>query len=55
MKEYRDDVRARALAHGRKPDDCKVLFLVSPILGDSRGGGARSGRRSAGPAAADPE
>jgi alkanesulfonate monooxygenase SsuD/methylene tetrahydromethanopterin reductase-like flavin-dependent oxidoreductase (luciferase family) len=22
-------------AHGRKPDDCKVLFLVSPILGDT--------------------
>jgi FMN-dependent oxidoreductase (nitrilotriacetate monooxygenase family) len=32
MKEYRDDVRAKMLAHGRKPDDCKVLFLVSPIL-----------------------
>src|SRR6266851_1017027 len=33
MKAYRDDVRARMEAHGRKPDDCKVLFLVSPILG----------------------
>jgi long-chain alkane monooxygenase len=35
MKAYRDDVRARMVAHGRKPDDCKVLFLVSPILGDT--------------------
>jgi FMN-dependent oxidoreductase (nitrilotriacetate monooxygenase family) len=33
MKEYRDDVRARAEAQGRKPDDVKVLFLVSPVLG----------------------
>lgn len=35
MKAYRDDMRARLVAHGRKPDDCKVLFLVSPILGDT--------------------
>jgi alkanesulfonate monooxygenase SsuD/methylene tetrahydromethanopterin reductase-like flavin-dependent oxidoreductase (luciferase family) len=35
MKAYRDDVRARMEVHGRKPDDCKVLFLVSPILGDT--------------------
>ena len=35
MKAYRDDVRARMAMHGRKPDDCKVLFLVSPILGDT--------------------
>jgi long-chain alkane monooxygenase len=33
MKEYRDDVRARAIAQGRNPDDIKVLFLISPILG----------------------
>lgn len=33
MKEYRDDVRARMAANGRDPDDCKVLFVVSPILG----------------------
>jgi FMN-dependent oxidoreductase (nitrilotriacetate monooxygenase family) len=35
MKEYRDDIRARMEAHGRKPDDCKVLFLVSPVLGNT--------------------
>jgi FMN-dependent oxidoreductase (nitrilotriacetate monooxygenase family) len=35
MKSYRDDVRARMEQHGRKPDDCKVLFLVSPILAET--------------------
>jgi FMN-dependent oxidoreductase (nitrilotriacetate monooxygenase family) len=33
MKAYRDDVRARAAAQGRNPDDIKVLFVVSPVLG----------------------
>jgi len=36
MKEFRDDVRARAVSIGRDPDTIKVLFLASPILGDSR-------------------
>ncbi|MHB8691228.1 MAG: NtaA/DmoA family FMN-dependent monooxygenase [Solirubrobacteraceae bacterium] len=35
MKEYRDDIRARMEAIGRNPDDCKVLFIISPILGDT--------------------
>jgi FMN-dependent oxidoreductase (nitrilotriacetate monooxygenase family) len=35
MKAYRDDIRNRMEAMGRKPDDCKVLFLVSPIVGDT--------------------
>jgi FMN-dependent oxidoreductase (nitrilotriacetate monooxygenase family) len=35
MKEYRDDVRARAKAHGRNPDDIKVLFLVTPVLAET--------------------
>jgi alkanesulfonate monooxygenase SsuD/methylene tetrahydromethanopterin reductase-like flavin-dependent oxidoreductase (luciferase family) len=33
MKAYCDDVRARMAAYGRKPDDCKALFLMLPILG----------------------
>ncbi|UFN49842.1 NtaA/DmoA family FMN-dependent monooxygenase [Roseomonas sp. OT10] len=33
MKAYRDDVRERMARFGRNPDHCKVLFLVSPILG----------------------
>ena len=37
MKEYRDDISARMLAHGRKPTDAKVLFLVEPILGETTG------------------
>src|SRR5580698_6724662 len=35
MKAYRDDVRARMAAAGRDPDSCKVLFLVSPIFGET--------------------
>jgi FMN-dependent oxidoreductase (nitrilotriacetate monooxygenase family) len=36
MKAYRDDIRARLAENGRDPDSCKVMFLVSPILGDTR-------------------
>ena len=36
MKWYRDDVRARAAADGRNPDDIKVLFLIYPILADTK-------------------
>jgi FMN-dependent oxidoreductase (nitrilotriacetate monooxygenase family) len=32
-KAYRDDVRAKAAAAGRNPDDIKVLFLAAPIIG----------------------
>jgi alkanesulfonate monooxygenase SsuD/methylene tetrahydromethanopterin reductase-like flavin-dependent oxidoreductase (luciferase family) len=32
MKEYRDDIRARTAQIGRNPDDCKVLFVVSPTV-----------------------
>jgi FMN-dependent oxidoreductase (nitrilotriacetate monooxygenase family) len=35
MEAYRDDVRARMLAHGRDPDSCKVLFMVAPIVGET--------------------
>ncbi|WP_263999824.1 NtaA/DmoA family FMN-dependent monooxygenase [Mycobacterium yunnanensis] len=35
MVAYRDDVRARAQSAGRNPDDIKVLFLLTPVLGDS--------------------
>jgi FMN-dependent oxidoreductase (nitrilotriacetate monooxygenase family) len=36
MKEYRDDIRARAKKHGRNPDDVKVLFLVVPTLAETK-------------------
>ena len=35
MKAYRDDIRARIEGHGRKPDDCKVLFLIAPVVGET--------------------
>ena len=35
MKAYRDDVRARATAAGRNPDDIKVLFLIYPCIGET--------------------
>jgi alkanesulfonate monooxygenase SsuD/methylene tetrahydromethanopterin reductase-like flavin-dependent oxidoreductase (luciferase family) len=35
MKEYRDDISARMLTHGRKPSDAKILFLVRPVLGET--------------------
>jgi FMN-dependent oxidoreductase (nitrilotriacetate monooxygenase family) len=35
MKAFRDDIRLRMEGLGRKPDDCKVLFLVSPVVDDT--------------------
>ncbi|MBM9469456.1 NtaA/DmoA family FMN-dependent monooxygenase [Nakamurella leprariae] len=35
MKEFRDDMSRRLIAHGRKPQDAKVLFLVNPVLADT--------------------
>ena len=37
MKKYRDDVRGYMEAAGRKPDECKVLYLISPIIGATEG------------------
>jgi FMN-dependent oxidoreductase (nitrilotriacetate monooxygenase family) len=35
MKAYRQNIRARLAEHGRHPDDCKILFLISPIVADT--------------------
>lgn len=35
MKAYRDDIHARLISIGRKPEDCKVMYIVTPVLGDS--------------------
>ncbi|MGB3484750.1 MAG: NtaA/DmoA family FMN-dependent monooxygenase [Mycobacterium sp.] len=35
MKGYRDDIRARAAALGRNPDDIKLMFCVSPVIGST--------------------
>jgi FMN-dependent oxidoreductase (nitrilotriacetate monooxygenase family) len=45
MKEYRDDIRARMTAIGRDPDDCKVLFLVSPIVAPTEAEARAEARR----------
>lgn len=35
MKDYRDDIRDRMARNGRDPSNCKVLYVVSPIVGDT--------------------
>jgi alkanesulfonate monooxygenase SsuD/methylene tetrahydromethanopterin reductase-like flavin-dependent oxidoreductase (luciferase family) len=35
MKQYREDLRATMAEIGRDPDQCKVLFLISPILAET--------------------
>jgi FMN-dependent oxidoreductase (nitrilotriacetate monooxygenase family) len=35
MKEYREDISRRALEHGRKPSDIKILFITSFVVSDS--------------------
>jgi FMN-dependent oxidoreductase (nitrilotriacetate monooxygenase family) len=32
MRDLRADMHRRLQAHGRKPDDLKILFLVSPVI-----------------------
>lgn len=54
MKAYRDDVRARARAHGRDPDSVKVLFLVSPVLGETHQAAVDRRRQAQEEAAANP-
>jgi FMN-dependent oxidoreductase (nitrilotriacetate monooxygenase family) len=48
MKEYRDDMSRRLIAHGREPSDVKILFLVDPVLADTdRGARAKQERKRA--------
>jgi alkanesulfonate monooxygenase SsuD/methylene tetrahydromethanopterin reductase-like flavin-dependent oxidoreductase (luciferase family) len=35
MKAFRDDIRQRAAKFGRNPDDIKVLYLFSPVMGET--------------------
>ena len=35
LKTYRDKVRATISSSGRNPDDCKVLFVVSPTVAET--------------------
>lgn len=54
MKAYREDVRTRAAALGRDPDDVKVMFIVSPILGATQEEALERARRRREAVAADP-
>ena len=47
MRAYRDDLRGRAVAAGRDPDGCKVLFMVAPILGQTAADAAEARARRA--------
>ena len=35
MKAYREDLSNRMAGFGRKPSDCKVLYLITPVLGET--------------------
>jgi long-chain alkane monooxygenase len=35
MKELREDMQRRLVADGRGPGDCKILFLVTPVIGET--------------------
>jgi len=54
MKEYRDDVRAQAIGHGRTPDDVKVLFLANVTVGETDEDAQRQYVAAAAAAYADP-
>jgi FMN-dependent oxidoreductase (nitrilotriacetate monooxygenase family) len=36
VREYREDISHYMIAAGRNPDDCKVLYLINPILGETQ-------------------
>ncbi|MBV8839705.1 MAG: NtaA/DmoA family FMN-dependent monooxygenase [Alphaproteobacteria bacterium] len=36
MKQYREDIRSRMTQAGRDPESCKVLFLISPIIAETK-------------------
>lgn len=35
LKDFRNDIRERMVKFGRDPDEAKVMFLISPVLGDT--------------------
>lgn len=36
MKEYRTDMNKRLVAHGRRPEDCKILYTLTPVFGETQ-------------------
>lgn len=45
MRAYRDKVRSRAADFGRDPDDVRVLYMVTPILGETEDDARRNAER----------
>ncbi|MDF2444660.1 MAG: hypothetical protein JWR01_2863, partial [Subtercola sp.] len=45
MREYRDDIRSRAAANGREPDDVKVMYIIQPVLGETQADADELARR----------
>ncbi|OZF06384.1 FMNH2-dependent monooxygenase [Rhodococcus sp. 14-2686-1-2] len=45
MRAYRDTIRSRAAGFGRNPDDVKVLYMVTPILGETEKDARRRAER----------
>jgi FMN-dependent oxidoreductase (nitrilotriacetate monooxygenase family) len=35
LKAYRQDMSQRLIASGRKPTDCKLMYLILPVLGET--------------------
>ena len=35
MKDYRDDISRQMIEAGRDPKDCKVMYLVNPVVADT--------------------
>jgi FMN-dependent oxidoreductase (nitrilotriacetate monooxygenase family) len=35
MRAYREDIHARMKANGRNPLDCKIFYIISPIVADT--------------------
>ncbi len=54
MRKFRENVHARMLEAGRKPQDCKILFLVTPVLGETDADARELAARQVA-AASDPE
>ena len=34
-KEFRDDIHRHMIGHGRKPSDCKILYMMSAVLDET--------------------
>jgi alkanesulfonate monooxygenase SsuD/methylene tetrahydromethanopterin reductase-like flavin-dependent oxidoreductase (luciferase family) len=47
MKALRQDMDQRLIAHGRKPEDLKILFMTIPILGETDADAEELARRAA--------